>query len=196
MRFSYVNVLLKTLASTRSSPSSHLKQSSISVTKLAGPQPSSVHHYPGKQPSCHSSSLLRYIRSLDWAQILSLISAAASTTPLQDLPSPPPLLLLLDVPCPDLQSLILCRLARVHQEDCSSSTRKSTHSQDRACKCTFDIQSEVTSPLKNVLANVLVTFTHKSASPLKNVLAKALTTLTRKSTHSQDRACKCTVTSL
>ena len=42
--------------------------------------------------------------SLDLAQIISLISAAASTTPLQDLPPPLPLLLLLDVPCPDIEA--------------------------------------------------------------------------------------------
>ena len=76
-------------------------------------------------------------------QIISLTSAAASTTPLEDLPSPPPLLLLLDVPCLNLKSLFLCRLARVHQEDCSSCTRKSTHSQERACKCTIDFHSQV-----------------------------------------------------
>ena len=35
-------------------------------------------------------------------------------------------------------------------------------SQERACKCTFDLHWEVTSPLKNVLASALVTFTHKS----------------------------------
>ena len=133
-----------------------------------------------------------YIRSLDLAKIISLTSAAASTTPLQDLPSPPPLLLLLGVPYPDLKSLFLCRLARVYQEDRSSFTRKSTsplknvlakapltfthkstHSQDRACKCSFDFHSQVTSPFKNVLASALLTFTHKS-------------------THSQDSACKCT----
>ena len=133
------------------------------------------------QPNCHSSNLLGYIRSLAWSKIISLTSAAASTTPLQDFPSPTPLLLLLDVPFPDLKSLFLCRLACVHQEDCSSFTckstsplksvlakapltftRKSTHSQDRACKCTFDFHSEVTSPLKNMLASALLTFTHKS----------------------------------
>ena len=126
-------------------------------------------------------------------QSFSLTSTAVSTTPLQDLPSPPNLLLLLDVPFPDLQSFFLSRLARIHQEDHSSSTCRSTHSQDRACKFTFDFNSEVTSPLKNVLANSLVTFTHKSALPLKNVLAKALSTFTRKSARSQDRACKCSV---
>ena len=35
-------------------------------------------------------------------------------------------------------------------------------SQERACKCTFDFHSQVTSPLKNVLASALLTFTHKS----------------------------------
>ena len=77
-------------------------------------------------------------------QIMSLTSAATSKTPLQDLPSPPPLLLLLDVPCPDLKSLFLCRLARVHQEDRSSFTCKSA------------------SPLKNMLHKVPLTFTRKS----------------------------------
>ena len=56
--------------------------------------------------------------SLYWAQIISLISAAASTTPLQDLP--PPLPLLLDVPCPDVEAdpVLLCF---IHQEDCKLS---------------------------------------------------------------------------
>ena len=100
------------------------------------------------------------------ARIISLTSAAASTTPLQDLASPPPLLLLLDVSCPDLKSLFLCRLAHVHQEDRSSFTRKSTsplknvlanapltftrkstHSQERACQCTSDFHSQVNSLL-------------------------------------------------
>ena len=62
----------------------------------------SVHNNPGKQPSCHSSNLLRYIRSLDRAQIMSHL--AASTTPLQDLPPRLPLLLLLDVLCPDVEA--------------------------------------------------------------------------------------------
>ena len=74
----------------------------------------------------------------------------------------------------------------------STFTRKSAHSQDRACKCTCDFHSKVTSPLKNVLANAQVTFSQKSTSPFKNVLANAPLTFTRKSTHSQDRAFKCT----
>ena len=36
-------------------------------------------------------------------------------------------------------------------------------------------------------------FTRKSTSPLKNVLANAPLTFNRKSTHSQERACKCTL---
>ena len=98
--------------------------------------------------------------------IISLTSAAASTTPLWDLPSPPPLLLLLDVPCPDLKSLTLKRVSQ--------------HSQERPCKYTIDFHSQVNPlsrtclqmhrwlllasqlTLKNVLANAPLTFTHKS----------------------------------
>ena len=112
-------------------------------------------------------------------------SSLASTTPLQDLPSPPPLLLLLDVSCPDLKSLFLCRLARVHQEDCRTFTRKSSEdsrranqvhlwlslashftSQERACKCTVDFHSQVTTNLlsKCILENVLSKCTAKFVS--------------------------------
>ena len=42
------------------------------------------------------------------------------------------------------------------------SLRSHFSSQECACKCTFDFHSEVTSPLKNTLANALLTFTHKS----------------------------------
>ena len=59
----------------------------------------------GKQTICHSSNLLRYMRSLRWAQIISLTSAAITTTSLQDLPPPLPLLLLLDVPCLDFEAV-------------------------------------------------------------------------------------------
>ena len=111
----------------------------------------------------------------EMGQIIGLTPAAASTTPLQDLPSPPPLLLLLDVPFPDLKSSFLCRIALVHQDDRSSCTRKST------------------SPLKNVLANAPLTFTRNSTSPLKNMLANAPLTFTRKLSHSQASARKCTV---
>ena len=144
-----------------------------------------------------------YIRILECAKIISLTSAATLATPLQDFPSPPPLLLLLDVPCPDLKSLFLCHLAHVHQEDSSSFTRKST-SPPRSClpSATFDFHSEVTSPVKNLLANALLTLTRKSTSPprsclpsvtsdfhsevtspLKNMLANALLTFTQKSLH-------------
>ena len=42
------------------------------------------------------------------------------------------------------------------------SLRSHFTSQEHACKCTFDFHSEVTSPLKNVLARAPLTFTHKS----------------------------------
>ena len=74
--------------------------------------------------------------------------------------------MLLDVLCQDLQSLFLCCLAHVHQEDFSSFTRKSA-SPPRSClpSVTFDFHSKVTSPLKIVPANALLTFTLKSTSP-------------------------------
>ena len=129
-----------------------------------------------KQPNCHSSNLLvlGYIRSLEWARIITLTSAAASTTPLQDLPSPPHLLLLLDVPCPDLKSLFQCRLARVHQDDCSSFTRKST------------------SPLKNVLANAPLTFTRKSTYSQERACKCSFDFHSQVNFTSQEHACQCT----
>ena len=135
-----------------------------------------------------------YIRSLEWAKLFSLTSAVTSTTPLQDLPSPPPLLLLLDVPFPDLKNLFLCRLARVHQEDRSSFTRKSS-SLSRTClpkHSRLSITSQLA--LKIVLASALLTFPQVT-SPLKNVLANALVTFTRKSFHAVfirfGKACHC-----
>ena len=71
-------------------------------------------------------------------------------------------------------------LKNVLAQALSTFTRKSAHSQDCACKCTFDFHSKVTSPLKNMLANAVVTFTQKSTSPFKNVLTKALLTVTHK----------------
>ena len=45
----------------------------------------SVLHNPGKHPSCHSSNLLRYLRSIEWAQIiqsrLCCLLDSASTRP-------------------------------------------------------------------------------------------------------------------
>ena len=112
----------------------------------------------------------------EMGQIISLTLAAASTTPLQDLPSPPPLLLLLDVPWPNLKCLFLCHLACVHQEDCSSCTLKSTSpprmclqmphwlslarqltSQEHARKCTVDFHSQVTSLLTSTYLGRLAT---------------------------------------
>ena len=104
----------------------------------------SVHHNSENQPSCHSSNLLRYIRSLDWAKIISLISAAASTTPLQNLPPPLPLLLLLDVPFPDVEAdpMLPCLcpprgLQMFTRKWPLTFTLKSVISQ-RACECTID----------------------------------------------------------
>ena len=118
----------------------------------------SVLHNPGKQPSCHSSNLLRYLRSLDWAQIISLISAATSTPPLQDLPPPLPLLLLLDVTFPDVEAVpvspCLCP-----PRGLQTFTRRSTAS-PRSClpNVTFDFHSQVTT-------NVLSKCTPKNVLP-------------------------------
>ena len=127
----------------------------------------SVHHSPGKQPDCHYSNLLRYIRSLEWAKLFSLISAATSTTPLQDLPLPLPLLLLLEVPCPDFERLFLLSPCVCPPGGPLTFTHKSSHlsrhaykctidfhsqvnttSQEHACKCTIDFHSQVSSHLK------------------------------------------------
>ena len=91
-------------------------------------------HCSRNQLLCHSSNSLGYISRVDPARSFSLTSAAASTTPLQDLPSP--LLLFLDVTCPDLKNVLA------------------------NAPLTFTCKS--TSPLKNVLANSLVTSTLKS----------------------------------
>ena len=132
----------------------------------------SIHHNPGKQASCHSSNLLRYIRSLDWARIISLTSTTASTTPLQDLPPPLPLLLLQDVPCPDVKAVpvlpCLCP-PRGLQTFTSKSPCPSRHARKR--------------PL---------TFTIKSVTS-QDMLASAPSTFTRKSSHLSRCACKCTI---
>ena len=47
---------------------------------------------------CHASNSRRYIKPLDLARSISLYSALALTTPLQDWPPPSPLLL--EVACP------------------------------------------------------------------------------------------------
>ena len=53
---------------------------------------------------CHTSNPMRYINTLISAKLFSLVSAASSTPPLKDLPSPLPLLLL-DVPFPDIEAI-------------------------------------------------------------------------------------------
>ena len=128
---------------------------------------------PGKQPSCHSSNLLRYLRSLDWAQLFSLVSTASSTPLLQELTPPLPLLLLLDVPCPDVEAVPVSsivstkRTADFHsQVSCTSKIVlvKQTldfHSQvnsRRASKCTSQFHSQVNCTSKIVLAKWTLDF--------------------------------------
>ena len=62
-------------------------------------QHSGMHYF------CHTSNSMRYINPLNRARLFSLVSAASSTPPLQDLPPPLPLLLLLDVPFPDFEAV-------------------------------------------------------------------------------------------
>ena len=106
----------------------------------------------------HTSNPMRYINTLIPAKLFSLVSAASSTPPLQDLPSPLPLLLL-DVPFPDVEGVpmspCLCP-----PRGLKTFTRKST-ALPRLC-----------------LPNGLLTFTHKST---QGVLANAAPTFTRKS---------------
>ena len=135
--------------------------------------PGSIHHNPGKQPNCHASNLLGYIRSLEWARIISLTSAPASTTSLQDLPPPLPLLLLLDVPCPDFEAVPVSP-ACVHQEDSRLSLTSHFTYQERVCKCTVDFHS-LSSHLSRRARKCTIDFC--SQSPVT----------------SQERACKCTV---
>ena len=113
-------------------------------------QPPGVHKEPG-MGQIHQSYLCCCLDNTSPRLAFTSTSTAAS-----------------DVPCQDLKSLFLCRHARVHQEERSFFTRKSTsplknvlakalltfspkstHSQDRACKCTGDFYSQVTSPLSS-----------------------------------------------
>ena len=108
----------------------------------------------------HTSNPIRYINTLIPAKLFSLVSATSSTPPLQDLPPPLPLLLLLDAPCPDVEAVpvspCLCP-----PRGLKTFTRKST-ARPRLC-----------------LKNGLLTFTFKST---QDVLASAPQTFTRKST--------------
>ena len=124
-----------------------------------------------------------------FSKIISLSSATASTTPLQDLP--PPLPLLLDVPYLDLKRLFLCHLA-CSPRGLQTFTRKSTHLSRCACKYTIDFHSQVDSPLKTYL-QMHRWLSLASQLTSQNVLANALLTFTRKSTHLSRHACKCTI---
>ena len=105
-------------------------------------------------PQCQEAATLSLFQ-LQWVykqaysgHIISLASAAASTTPpLQDLTSPSPLLLLLDVPCQDLKSLFLCYLAHARKEGRSLFHRKSHHLLKNVLANAIDFPSQVTSLL-------------------------------------------------
>ena len=68
---------------------------------------------------------LGYINRLNLARFFSHRPASTLTTPLQDWSPPSPLRLLDVPPMPSLPLLFLYRLARVHQEDRSSSLARS-----------------------------------------------------------------------
>ena len=158
----------------------HLGPSCVPEDSSALPYaPDSIHHDPGRQPNCHASNLLGYIRSLEWARIISITSAPASTTSLQDLPPPLPLLLLLDVPFPDF---FLYHPACIHQEDSRLSLASRFTYQDRACKCTVDFHS-LSSCLSRRARKCTIDFHSQVQSHLKNMLASALLTFTNKTPH-------------
>ena len=103
---------------------------------------------------------MRYIKTLNPAILFSLVSAASSTPPLQDLPPPLPLLLLLDVPCPDVKAVPVSPCL------CPPRGLKTfTH--------------KLTALPRLCLPNRLLTFTLKST---QDVLASAPLTFTRTST--------------
>ena len=108
----------------------------------------------------HTSNPIRYRNTLNPAKSFSFVSAASSTPPLEDLPPLLPLLLLLDVPFPDIEAVpmspCLCPARGL-----KTLTRKST-ALPRLC-----------------LPNGLLTFTRKTT---QDVLASAPLTFTRKST--------------
>ena len=83
-------------------------------------------------------------------QIISLTSAASSTTPLQDLPPPLPLLLLLDVPCPDFRGCS-CVTLLVSTKRTADFHSQVTRLSRRAHKCTIDFHLQVNSNFKTCL---------------------------------------------
>ena len=72
------------------------------------------------------------------------------------------------------------------------SLRSHFTSQERTCKYTFAFHSEVTSPLKNVIANPLLTFTQKSVHLSRMCLQMHFWLSLRSHFTSQECACKCT----
>ena len=118
----------------------------------------SVLQYSGMRCFCHTSNPMRYINTLIPAKLFSLVSAASSAPPLQDLPSSLPVLLL-DVPCPDVEAVSVSPCF-CPPRGLKTFTRKST-ALPRLC-----------------LPNGLLTFTRKST---QDVLASAPPTFTRKS---------------
>ena len=104
---------------------------------------------------------MRYVNTLIPAKLFSLVSAASSTPPLQDLPSPLPLLLL-DVPFPAVEAVPVSPCLRPPR-GLKTFTRKST-ALPKLCLpnglLTFTRKST-----QDVLANAPPTFTPKSSAP-------------------------------
>ena len=135
-------------------------------------QHSGMHHF------CHTSNSMRYINPLNLARLFSLISAATPTPPLQDLPPPLPLLLLLDVPCPDVKvvpvSPCLCP-----PRGLQTFTRKSTAPPSSCLPNT--LLTFTRKSTQDVLASAPLTFTHKSTAPPRSCLPNGFLTFIRKS---------------
>ena len=133
------------------------------ATKLPHFQPPGVHKEPGMGED-YESHLCCHLDNTSPRLAFTSTSTAASWCPIPRLEGLVPVS---PCSCPPrglqlFHSQVNFTLKNVLAKAFSTFTSKSTHSQDRACKCTFDFHSEVTSPLKNVLANALVTFTRKS----------------------------------
>ena len=122
----------------------------------------SVLQYSGMCCFCHTSNPMRYKNILNPARLFSLVSAASSTPPLQDLPPPLPLLLLLDVPRPDVEDVpvspCLCPPRGLKTFACKLTARSRLCSPNRLL--TFTRKST-----QDVLASASLTFTHKSIAP-------------------------------
>ena len=131
------------------------------------------------------------MRSLRWAQIISLISAATSTTSLQDLLPPLSLLLLLDVPCPDFEAVPVSPCLCPPRGPLTF-TLKSLASQNvlRSAPLTFTLKSVAS---QDVLTSAPLTFTLKSVTS-QDMLASAPLTFTLKSVTSEDMLASASLT--